>query len=156
MARSAGILLYRHSHGALEVLIGHPGGPFWAKKHEGVWSILKGEIDADGDPLAAAVRELAEETGAQVDPRACSPLGEITQKAGKVVAAWACAGEFDPDQLVSNTFELEWPPRSGLRETFPEIDRVQWCSPSEARQLLNPAQVPFVDRLEALLESSEA
>ena len=156
MARSAGILLYRHPHGGLEVLIGHLGGPFWAKKHEGVWSILKGEIDPGEDPLAAAVREFGEETGAPVDPRACTPLGEITQRAGKVVAAWACPGEFDPDQLVSSTFEVEWPPRSGLRQTFPEIDRVQWCSPGEARQLLNPAQVPFVDRLEALLEPSEA
>lgn len=153
MPRSAGILLYRCAQEALEVLIGHPGGPFWSSKDAGAWSIFKGELEAGEDPLAAAAREFEEETGSSVDPLACVPLGEITQKSGKTVAAWACRGAFDPARLRSSTFELEWPPRSGRRQAFPEVDRVQWCSPDEARRLLNPAQAAFVDRLEALLQA---
>ena len=153
MPDSAGILLYRIGDGGLEVLIAHPGGPFWARKDEGAWSVVKGELDEGEDPLAAAVREFAEETGATVDPADCVPLGEITQKAGKVVAAWACPGDLDAGSVVSGTFVLEWPPRSGRIQEFPEIDRVRWCGPDEAHRLLNPAQAPFVDRLEAAVSS---
>jgi predicted NUDIX family NTP pyrophosphohydrolase len=99
--------------------------------------------------LGAAVRGLLEKTGARVDPGACVPIGEVRQKAGKVVVAWACPGDFDPESLTSNAFEMEWPPRSGRAQSFPEIDRVRWCLPPEARRLLNPTQVAFADRLEA-------
>jgi len=154
MPRSAGIVLYRLASGALELLIGHPGGPLWANKHEGAWSIVKGELDDKEDPLGAARREFVEETGANVDAQACVSLGEITQKSGKVVVAWACPGDFDPAALLSKTFELEWPPRSGRIQEFPELDEVRWCEPAEARQLLNPAQTALIDRLEALVAES--
>jgi len=152
---SAGILLYRHRGTNLEVLIGHPGGPFWANKHEGAWSIPKGEIEAGEDVLSAAVRELFEETGAHVDREACVSIGEVRQKAGKVVAAWACPGDFDPEALTSNAFEMQWPPHSGRTQSFPELDRVQWCLPPEACRLLNPAQVAFVERVEAHVKGAQ-
>lgn len=151
MRESAGILLYRGMGNTLEVLIGHPGGPLWASKNEGAWSIVKGEIDAGEEPLAAAGREFEEETGSTVELEDCVPLGEVRQKAGKVVTAWACPGELDPARLDGGTFELEWPPRSGRVQEFPELDEVRWCTPSEARRLLNPAQEAFVDRLESML-----
>jgi predicted NUDIX family NTP pyrophosphohydrolase len=152
---SAGILLYRQRDTNLEVLVGHPGGPFWANKHEGAWSIPKGEIEPGEDVLGAAVRELFEETGARVDREGCVPIGEVRQKAGKVVAAWACPGDFDPDALTSNPFEMEWPPRSGRTQTYPELNRVQWCLPPDARRLLNAAQAAFVERVEAHVKGAQ-
>ena len=141
---SAGILLFRRE--PLEVLIVHPGGPYWAKKDEGAWSIPKGEFEGE-DPLAAARREFAEELGVEAPGGQAIDLGEITQKAGKVVRAFAVEGDLDPDAIVSNTFEIEWPPRSGRHRQFPEVDRAAWCDPDEARRLLNPAQVELVERL---------
>ena len=144
--RSAGILLYRERDGP-ELLIVHPGGPFWARRDERAWSIPKGEIDAGEEPLDAARRELGEELGASIDLGAIVDLGEVRQKGGKVVHAWAAQGDFDPGTLHSLTFELEWPPRSGRRQTFPEVDRAAWVAPDEARRLLVAAQAQFVDRL---------
>jgi predicted NUDIX family NTP pyrophosphohydrolase len=143
---SAGILLYRRRGSGLELLLVHPGGPFWAKKDAGAWSIPKGEYAQGEDPMAAARREFAEETSAE--PRGeLLPLGEIVQKGGKRVSAWALEGDFDPACLKSNHFELEWPPRSGRRQSFPEVDRVQWFAPDAARQKILPAQADFIARL---------
>lgn len=150
--RSAGILLYRRAP-ALEVLIVHPGGPFWARRHEGAWSIPKGEIDDGEDPLAAARRELGEELGATLELRDVVDLGDVRQKAGKVVHAWGARGDFDPAALASNTFEMEWPPRSGRRREFPEVDRAAWVGPADARRLLLGAQTEFVDRLVDLVQT---
>jgi predicted NUDIX family NTP pyrophosphohydrolase len=143
---SAGILLYRQRAGAVEVLLVHPGGPFWAKKDAGAWSIPKGEYEEGGDPLEAARREFAEELGSDVTGPAI-PLGDVKQKGGKVVAAWGVQGDLDAADVRSNTFEIEWPPRSGRRQSFPEIDRAEWFTPDEARAKLNPAQHAFLDRL---------
>ncbi len=152
--RSAGLLMYRRSGGGLAVLLVHPGGPFWANKDRGAWSIPKGEYAADEEPLTVAQRELGEETGAQ--PRGeFAPLGEIRQAGGKHVTAWAVEGDFDPATLVSNTFEVEWPPRSGRKRAFPEVDRAEWFSPAEARERILPAQRPFIDRLERMLANGE-
>lgn len=145
MKRSAGLLLYRPTP-RLEVLIVHPGGPFWAKRDEGAWSIPKGEIDGGEDPLAAAQREFVEELGVACPPGPFTALGEVMQKAGKVVMAWAVEGDVDLDAVLSNTFEMEWPPRSGNMVQFPEIDRAEWVKPDVARQKLNSAQAAFVDR----------
>jgi predicted NUDIX family NTP pyrophosphohydrolase len=153
---SSGILLFRRRGVSLderEVLLGHPGGPFFARKDEGHWSIPKGEPDpADEDLLAVALREFAEELGhpaplGQADGSAPIALGTIVQKSGKVVHAWAIEGDLDPATARSNLFELEWPPRSGRRETFPELDRVAWFAPAEARRRVQPTQIPFIDRL---------
>ncbi|HEY8590484.1 MAG TPA: NUDIX domain-containing protein [Naasia sp.] len=148
--RSAGILLYRRSP-ALEVLVGHPGGPFWAKKDAGAWSIPKGELEEGEDPLDAAVREFGEELGLPVPVGPIVDLGEVAQNHGKVVRAFAVEGDLDPDAIVPGTFELAWPPRSGRTMTVPEIDRVAWCTPDEAREKLLPGQRPLLDRLEDLL-----
>jgi predicted NUDIX family NTP pyrophosphohydrolase len=150
-ARSAGILLFRMSGEGPEVLLVHPGGPFWARRDAGAWSIPKGEHDADEDPLACALRELAEETGTTLPPGELVDLGEVRQKSGKVVAAWAAEGDLDASAIRSNTFMLEWPPRSGRRQEFPEIDRAEWFRPAPAREKLIPAQAAFVDRLLAHL-----
>jgi predicted NUDIX family NTP pyrophosphohydrolase len=143
--RSAGILMYRRQP-HLEVLLVHPGGPFWAKKDLGAWSIPKGEYVPGEEPLAAARREFEEETGKRVEGDVVS-LGDIVQPGRKVVTAFALEGEFDPKELRSNLFELEWPPRSGRHECFPELDRVAWFAPAEARRRVKPAQIPFIDRL---------
>ena len=153
--QSAGILLFRRAMAASEpeVLLGHPGGPFFARRDEGYWSIPKGGPDhADEDLLAVARREFAEEVGhpapsCQPDGSPPIPLGTIVQKGGKVVYAWAIEGDLDPATARSNAFELEWPPRSGRHECFPELDRVAWFAPAEARRRLKPAQIPFIDRL---------
>jgi predicted NUDIX family NTP pyrophosphohydrolase len=145
--RSAGILLYRLESGAPEVLLVHPGGPFWARKDAGVWSIPKGEHDDGEDALACALREFEEETGAALDPADPMELGSITQRGGKVVTAWAAEGDLDPDTVKSNTFTMEWPPRSGRSAEFPEIDRAGWFGVAAAREKLNPAQTEFLDRL---------
>jgi predicted NUDIX family NTP pyrophosphohydrolase len=159
--QSAGILLFRRIHvpgsGDVEVLLAHPGGPFFTNRDDGCWSIPKGEPDAgEDDLLAVARREFAEEVGSEppdAGPGGSPPLelGTIVQKGGKVVHAWAVEGDLDPGASVSNTFELEWPPRSGRRQTFPEIDRVAWFGPADARRRLKATQTPFVDRLVALL-----
>ena len=130
------------------MLLVHPGGPFWSKRDAGVWSIPKGEYDADEEPLAAARREFEEELGSPPPPGEPTDLGEIRQKSGKRVRAWAQAGDLDPDGIKSNLFTLEWPPRSGRRQEFPEVDRAQWFGLIEARTKINPAQEALLDRLE--------
>lgn len=148
MRRSAGILLWRSRDGAREVLLVHPGGPFWAKKDLGAWSIPKGEHDEDEDPRACAVREFAEELGSQLPAGAAlEDLGEVRQRGGKVVRAWAAQGDVDATAVASNTFEIEWPPRSGRMAEFPEVDRAEWFALDEARRRILPAQAPFLDRL---------
>jgi len=146
--RSAGILMYRGKAPALELLLVHPGGPFWAKKDAGAWSIPKGEYD-DEDPLAAAMREFAEELGRPPprDVAAYLDLGEVTQPGRKTVHAFAVEGDFDPARRASNTFEMEWPPKSGRRQSFPEVDRAAWFSPVEAVVKILPGQAPFIERL---------
>jgi predicted NUDIX family NTP pyrophosphohydrolase len=148
--QSAGILLFRKSTGTLEVLLVHPGGPFWAKKDEHAWSIPKGEPAPDEALLATARREMAEETGVHVEAELLS-LGELEQPSGKVVHVWAAAQDFDPAALCSNTFRLEWPPRSGNLREFPEVDRAGWFTVEVARQKLLEGQLGFIDRLCALL-----
>ena len=155
---SAGILLYRRprdSGDPVEVLLAHPGGPYFAKRDAGDWTIPKGEPDGKAEALdAVARREFAEETGTELDPAAPTiELGSIVQKGGKIVHAWGVEGDLDPADARSNEFEVEWPPRSGRRERFPEIDRVEWFEPDEARRRIKPTQVPFIDRLEAALEN---
>lgn len=151
---SAGILLFRRAAGELEVLLVHPGGPFWASRDAGAWSIPKGEVDPGEDARACALRELAEETGAAFpDAREHEllPLGEVRQQSGKVVMAWALERDLDAGAIRSNTFELEWPLRSGQRQTFPEVDRAGWFALGVARAKLLPAQAPFLDRLAELV-----
>lgn len=145
---SAGLLLYRQTPDGLEVLLVHPGGPFWARKDLGAWSIPKGEADDCEDLLAVAHRELAEETGFTASGPELS-LGHVRQKAGKVVHAWAVRADADPSQLRSNEFEIEWPPRSGRMRAFPEVDRAAWFDLAEARRRINPAQAAFLDALVA-------
>jgi predicted NUDIX family NTP pyrophosphohydrolase len=145
---SAGILLFREREGGLEVLLGHPGGPFFAKKDEGFWTVLKGEADPDEELRAVARREFAEETGHQAPDGTMLELGEIRQRGGKTVVAWALAGDLNPATARSNTFEMEWPPRSGRVHEFPEIDRVGWFDLETARRKILPAQAPFLERLE--------
>jgi predicted NUDIX family NTP pyrophosphohydrolase len=145
--RSAGLLLYRSRGGGTEVLLVHPGGPFWAKRDLGAWSIPKGEIDPDEEPIRAALREFAEETGVEPPPGPVIDLGEVRQKGGKLVLAFAAEGELDPEMLRSNLVEIAWPPRSGRTLTVPEIDRAGWFSLAEAREKILAAQVPFLDRL---------
>jgi predicted NUDIX family NTP pyrophosphohydrolase len=149
--RSTGILLHRQGIAGREVLLVHPGGPFWARKDLGAWSIPKGEVDRDEDPRACALREFEEETGTRLPDETLEKLGAVTLKSGKQVLAYAVAGDLDPADVRSNEFELEWPPRSGRTQAFPEIDRAEWFDLSTARAKLNPAQAEFVDRLEALL-----
>jgi predicted NUDIX family NTP pyrophosphohydrolase len=146
---SAGILLFRN-RAAPEVLLVHPGGPFWARKDLGAWSIPKGGPGEGEDPRQCALRELAEELGPAappIDAVELIELGSIRQKGGKVVHAWAVEGEFDPAALDSNRFELDWPPRSGTRSEFPEVDRAEWFEPVEARLRILPAQAELIDRL---------
>jgi predicted NUDIX family NTP pyrophosphohydrolase len=144
--RSAGILLYRRRPCGLELLLVHPGGPFWGRKDLGAWSIPKGEYAPGEDPRAAARREFAEETGMPVAGD-FMPLGELVSPGRKIVTAFALEGDCDPAALRSNTFELEWPPRSGRRQSFPEIDRAQWFSPEEARRKILAGQCEFIGRL---------
>jgi len=126
----------------------HPGGPFWKRRDEGAWSVPKGEIDPGDDPVATVAREFEEELGsAPPPPSTWVDLGQVTQAGGKRVRAWAAEGDLDADAIASNTFETEWPPRSGRRESFPEVDRARWCTPGEAGRLLVPAQAAFVVRL---------
>jgi predicted NUDIX family NTP pyrophosphohydrolase len=145
--RSAGILLYRGSPQALELLLAHPGGPFWAKKDLGAWSIPKGEYDQGEDPLAVATREFEEELGTPPPQGSFLALGELVQPSRKVITAFALPGDFDPATLKFNLFELEWPRGSRRMQSFPEIDRAQWFAPGEAREKIQSGQVPFIDRL---------
>ncbi len=147
MARSAGILLHRRGDDGLEVLLVHPGGPLWALRDAGAWSIPKGEYEDDEDPLVAARREFEEELGSAPPDGEARDLGEVRQKSGKRVRAWALAGDLDADRITSNTFELEWPPRSGRRIEIPEVDRAQWFTLEAAREKINPAQAALLDRL---------
>jgi predicted NUDIX family NTP pyrophosphohydrolase len=151
---SAGILLYRTSGAAPEVLLVHPGGPMWARRDLGAWSLPKGEVDAGEQPLVAALREFAEETGSPAPAGEAAALGEVRLKSGKRVLAWALAGDLDADAVVSNTFEMQWPPRSDRTQTFPEVDRAQWFGFDDARERLNSAQAAFVDRLADILDLS--
>lgn len=146
--KSAGLLLYRRRNG-LEVLLVHPGGPLWARKDEGAWSIPKGEIDAGEDPLLAARREFEEETGVPVSGDFV-PLTPVRQAGGKLVYAWAVESDFDPATLRSGTFTLEWPPRSGRQREFPEVDRAEWFTIDDAKRKINPAQVTLLNQLGAL------
>lgn len=149
-ARSAGLLLHRTRGNALEVLLVHPGGPMWARREAGAWSIPKGEYEPDEDPLAAARREFEEELGKAPPEGEVVDLGAIRQKSGKLVRAWALAGDYDAGGLESNTFELEWPPRSGRVLIVPEVDRAEWFTVPQAREKINPAQVELLDRLKEL------
>jgi predicted NUDIX family NTP pyrophosphohydrolase len=145
--RSAGILLWRSSPTGVEVLLGHMGGPYWARQDAGAWTIPKGEYEPGDDPLATARREFTEETGFPVPGGELVDLGEIRQSGGKVVRAWALAGDLDPASAVSNTVEIEWPPRSGRVATFPELDRVDWFEVPTARAKIITAQQALLDRL---------
>ena len=144
---SAGILLYRMSKSGPEVFLIHPGGPFWAKRDLGSWSVPKGEVDGDEDLLAAAKREFHEETGTQIEGEFIE-LAPLRQPSGKVVRVWAVEGEIDASAITSNTFSMEWPPRSGASREFPEVDRAGWFTLAEAREKLLPGQRPFIDQLE--------
>jgi predicted NUDIX family NTP pyrophosphohydrolase len=146
---SAGILLFRLLSGAPEFLLVHPGGPFWSKRDQGAWTIPKGEREKGEEPRVCALRELAEELGAApaIAAEELVDLGSVRQKAGKVVDAWAAEADFDPALLSSNTFTVEWPPRSGIEREFPEVDRAEWFDPAQARRKILPAQAAFLDRL---------
>jgi len=153
MKTSAALCLWRLD--PLEVLIVHPGGPFWKNKDEGAWSFPKGEFDPETeDSLVAARREFEEELGSAVPDTNFVDLGETRLKSGKLIYAWGAAGDLDPATIVSNHFEIEWPPRSGKRASFPEVDQALWCEPDEARRRLNPAQAAFVDRIVAEVAAS--
>jgi predicted NUDIX family NTP pyrophosphohydrolase len=146
--RSAGILLYRRDRdGAVEVLLAHPGGPVFASKDAGHWTIPKGEIDEDEEPWDVARREFEEETGHPPPDGPSIELGEITQKGGKVVVGWGLEGDLDPATAHSNTFPFQWPPKSGRYITIPEVDRVEWFAPDEARRCIKDTQIPLIDRL---------
>jgi predicted NUDIX family NTP pyrophosphohydrolase len=149
-AVSAALLLHRSNAGRLEVLLVHPGGPFWQRRDLGAWSIPKGEVAEGEDLLAAARRELREETGFAAEGDAI-PLGSVHQKGGKIVHAFAVRGDADPRELRSNTFEMEWPRGSGRTSSFPEVDRAEWFDLDEARRHILPAQASFLDALEAAL-----
>src|SRR4029453_14358324 len=149
--QSAGLLIHRQRGGAPEVFLVHPGGPFWAKKDAGAWSIPKGEFEPGDDPLATAPRELPEETGFSIDGP-FTALAPIKQPGGKVVHAFAVAGDCDPAAIRSNLFTLEWPPRSGRRQEFPEVDRAGWFDLAAARDKILKGQLPLLDELERLLQ----
>ncbi|MGN6605929.1 MAG: NUDIX domain-containing protein [Jatrophihabitans sp.] len=149
--QSAGLLLYRGRGDDVEVLLGHMGGPFWAKKDAGAWSVPKGEYGVDEEPRAAAAREFAEELGSPPPPGPWLDLGEVRQRSGKTVVVWAVEGDLDVASVRSNLVEIEWPPRSGRRIEVPEIDRAAWFRPADARERIVAAQAAFVDRLVAAL-----
>jgi predicted NUDIX family NTP pyrophosphohydrolase len=151
--KAAGVLLYRGKGSSLEVFLIHPGGPFWAKKDESSWSIPKGEFLENEDPLTAAKREFQEETGFSVEGPFVS-IGSVKQSSGKVVQAWACEGDVDAAAIQSNTFQLEWPPRSGKYQDFPEADRAEWFTMDVARKKILKVQMPFLQNLERVLQRS--
>jgi predicted NUDIX family NTP pyrophosphohydrolase len=151
---SAGILLWRRRDGRLQVLLGHPGGPYFARKDADHWTVLKGEVDPGEEVLVVARREFEEETGHAAPKGPAIELGDIRQKSGKRVLAWAVEGDLDPETAVSNTFEMEWPPRSGRIREFPEIDRVAWFELGEARVKIKARQAAFLERLERTVAES--
>lgn len=153
--RSAGVLLYRRVAGAVEVLLVHPGGPFWRRRDSGAWQIPKGQIEHGEDSTAAAVREVEEELGLRLDGIPV-PLGAIRQSGGKWVDAFTIEQDFDPEAIESATFEMEWPPKSGRIESFPEVDRAAWLTPAAARDVMLPSQLPLLDRLERHLAAGSA
>ena len=153
---SAGILLYRRGPAGVEVLIGHMGGPFWSRKDEAAWSLPKGEHGPEEDALAAALREFEEELGSPVPATDLVPLGQVRQSGGKVLTVWAAEGDLDADAAVSGTFFLEWPPRSGRVQEFPEIDRAAWVPVDVARTKLVKGQVPLLDRLLELVDGGSS
>ena len=155
MTKSAGLLMYRRVQGSLMVLLAHPGGPFWAGKDAGAWTLPKGEYEPPEEALAAAMREFREETGFDPVPPFL-PLGEVRLKSGKRISAWAFEGDCVAQDLRSNTFEMEWPPRSGKRQAYAEIDRAGWFTLDEARGKLNAAQSAFLPRLAAALNGDAA
>jgi predicted NUDIX family NTP pyrophosphohydrolase len=148
---SAGLILFKREAGEVRVLLVHPGGPFWQKRDHGSWSIPKGEYAEDEDPRAVALREFEEETGLALASGNFIPLGDVRQAGGKVVTAWALEGEIDADKIVSNTFEMIWPPKSGRRQTFPEIDRAGWFTLGEAGEKILDGQRPLLERLAAAI-----
>lgn len=148
---SAGLLVYRRHNRDVQVLLVHPGGPLWARKDVGAWSIPKGEYAGNEAALSVAEREFREELGHEAPPGVRTSLGEVRQPGGKRVTVWAVEGDADVSTVTSNTFEMEWPPRSGARRSFPEVDRAAWFSLADARSKLLKGQQPFLDRLEALL-----
>jgi predicted NUDIX family NTP pyrophosphohydrolase len=152
---SAGLLPFRRRDGHLEVLIAHMGGPFWSRREEGAWTIVKGELDGGEDALAAARREFEEETGAPAPDGPPLELGEVRQSGGKRVRAWAIEADLDPSALRSNTFAVEWPPRSGNIREFPEVDRFEWCPPAVASRRLVKAQAELLERLAGLLDAQD-
>jgi predicted NUDIX family NTP pyrophosphohydrolase len=147
---SAGILLYRWRGRDLQVLLVHPGGPFWRSKDQGAWMLPKGGVEPGEEPLAAALREFQEELGSS-PPGTPFPLGRVRQAGGKMVEAFGLEGDLDPDRITSTLFEMEWPPRSGQRATFPEVDKAAWFSPEHARAMMLPSQIPILDALLASL-----
>lgn len=151
---SAGILLFRFTTGGVEVLLGHMGGPYWARKEAGAWTIPKGEYEPHETPEAAARREFSEELGVAVPDGELIPLGEVRQRGGKIVTAYALAGDLDPAIVVPGTFATEWPPGSGRQQGFPELDRVAWFPPADARDKIVSAQAAFLDRLLAALATA--
>jgi len=154
---SAGVLLYRRRGEEVEFLLVHPGGPFWRRKDAGAWTIPKGQVEDEEEPRACAIRELEEELGPapDLDPEQLIELGSIRQKAGKLVEAWAAEADFDPATLASNSFSMEWPPRSGSEQEFPEVDRAEWFDLAKAREKILPAQADLLDRLVERLESDD-
>lgn len=146
--KSAGILLYKIANQKLKVFLVHPGGPFWAKKDDGAWSIPKGEFENDEDPLAAAIREFKEETGMEISGELIE-LTSIKQKSGKTVYAWAVEGDIDPSKIKSNDFEIEWPPNSGKKQIFPEIDKAGWFTDVEAKKKIISGQSPLIEELKS-------
>lgn len=147
---SAGILLYRRTGAELEVLLIHPGGPYWMRRDQGAWQIPKGQVEPEEEPTAAALREVEEELGTRVESP-LEPLGEIRQAGGKRVTAYAAEQDLDPEAIVSNLFEMEWPPRSGKRQRFPEVSEARWLTFEQARTVMLPSQLPLLDRLADLL-----
>jgi predicted NUDIX family NTP pyrophosphohydrolase len=140
-------VLFRRAEGAPEVLLVHPGGPFWARRDAGAWSIPKGEYEPGDDPFQAARREFEEELSSPPPAGEAVDLGEVKQRGGKLVCAWAIEGDLDPSDIKSNTFAVEWPPRSGRMRSFPEVDRAEWFTLRDAREKINPAQSALLDRL---------
>jgi len=151
--KSAGLLLYRFQNKTIQVLLVHPGGPFWKNKDTGAWSIPKGEIEEGEEPLIAAARETEEETGIHVDTNHCISLTPVKQKSGKIIYAWAKEDSFEIDNIKSNLFEMEWPPKSGKKKFFPEVDKASWCNIDEAEKKIVPGQTPLLKELKALLRN---
>jgi len=149
--KSAGVLMFRSGSGGVEVFLVHPGGPFWARKNEGAWSIPKGEYAPGQDPLEAARREFQEETGFQASGEFI-PLTSLKQPSGKVISAWALEGDCDAASIRSNTFSMEWPPRSGKQQEFPEVDRAGWFTIPAAKEKILKGQAPFLEELKEILK----